>query len=259
MRKLFLILIALLLVANSGFCDSKKWQVDKSTHFVVYYADAPQDFIEEVIKEAEDCYKEITTNLGFTRHNFWLWDERAKIYIHKDAQDYRKASQQPDWSVGAASLREKVINTYPLASGFFDSLLPHELGHIIFREFVGLTADVPIWLDEGVACFQEKSRRWGTNKIVQEAIENNRFIPIYEISRASFSTTGDKKIIELLYAESASIVYFLIVKHGKYNFAKFCKGLRDGKRLDDAIKSAYLRYKNLKELNDAWVKYLKNG
>ena len=258
MRKLFLLFIILFLLVSSGFCDSHEWKIEKSTHFIVYYIDAPPDFIKEVIKESEDCYKEITSNLGFTRYDFWLWDERAKIYIYEDAEDYQKASGQPHWSAGSALVRTKTINTYPLAAGFFDSLLPHELGHIIFREFVGLNADVPIWLDEGVACFQEKARRWGANKTVKKAIKNNTFVPLYEITRRSFTSAQDRKSIELLYAESASIVYFLIVKRGKYNFVKFCRALRDGKRLDEAISSAYPRYKNLKELNNAWIRYLKN-
>jgi len=258
MKKILSIFIILFLLVNSAFCDSRKWQVRKSSHFIVYYVDAPSDFIEKVIDEAEDYYREITYDLGFTRHDFWLWEDRAKIYIYKDADDYYKSTGQPQWTSGATSYRKKIINTYPLYSGFFDTLLPHELGHIIFREFVGFNADVPIWLDEGVACFQEKARRWGSNRIVKNAIEKNVFIPLNELSKINPHAVKDRNLIELIYAESASIVYFLIVKQGKHNFVKFCRALRDKKRLDDALRSTYIKYKNLQELNDAWVRYIRN-
>lgn len=256
MKKISLIFIILLLVINSAFSDSRKWQIRKSSHFIVHYVDAPSDFIEEVVDEAEDYYREITYDLGFTRKDFWLWEDRAKIYIYEDAEDYYESSGQPNWSSGMAACREKIINTYPLASGFFDTLLPHELGHIIFREFVGFNADVPIWLDEGVACFQEKARRWGSSRIVKNAIKEDIFIPLDELSKVDLRSIQDKDLIDLIYAESASIVYFLIIRQGKHNFVKFCRALRDGKRLEEAIRSAYIKYNNLKELNDAWVRYL---
>jgi len=254
---LFLVLIIIILFASSAFCDSRKWQMRKSSHFIVYYVDAPSDFIEKVIDEAEDYYTQITYDLGFSRKDYWLWEDRAKIYIYEDAENYHESSKRPHWSAGMAACREKIINTYPLAAGFFDTLLPHELGHIIFREFVGFNADVPIWLDEGVACFQEKARRWGSARIVRSAIEENIFIPLNELSKVNLSSIQDRDLVDLIYAESASIVYFLIVEQGKYNFVKFCRALRDGKNLEKALNSTYIKYKNLKELNDAWVRYLR--
>ena len=257
MKKIFLTFIVLFLVINSTFADSRKWQIRKSSHFIIYYVDAPSDFIEKIITNAEDYYRKITYELGFTRYDFWLWDERAKIYIYEDAEDYHKTTGQPTWTSGVAFCQEKTINTYPLASGFFDTLLPHELTHIIFREFVGFNADVPIWLNEGVASYMEESKRWISKKAVKKAIEQNTFMPLDELSKISPHSIQDKNTIDLIYAESASIVYFLIVKQGRHNFVNFCKALKNGKRLDEAIKKAYIKYKNVKELNDAWVRYLK--
>jgi hypothetical protein len=82
---------------------------------------------------AEEYYRSITNELGFTRFNNWLWEDRASIYIYDDSQEYIAATKQPSWSAGLAAYREKKITTYLADAGFFDTLLPHELGHIIFR------------------------------------------------------------------------------------------------------------------------------
>src|SRR3989338_7116526 len=117
--------------------DDKGWNEEKSAHFIVYYKNAEERFVRQTIDKAEEYYKSIAENLGFTRYDFWLWDKRAKIYIYDSAEDYQAATGKPAWSGGVAFSHQKVIETYPWAQGFMQSLLPHELGHIIFREFIG--------------------------------------------------------------------------------------------------------------------------
>ena len=128
----------------------------KNSDFVVYYKDVPIGFVDSVIEAAERYYSEITRDMGFTRYNGWTFDERAKIYIYMDKDDYVDSARQSGWSHGSDQTRQKIIRTFPAAHGFFDSILPHELGHIIFREFVGFYIDIPLWFEEGIAMFQEK-------------------------------------------------------------------------------------------------------
>ncbi len=257
-RKIFLAILVVCLVAPVVFSKDKEWEVKKSTHFIVYYKEAPKEFIENIIESAEDYYHSISSELGLRRKDYWLWDDRAKIYIHSNKDEYVKASGQPHWSSGSALYELKTIHTYPLASGFFDTLLPHELGHIIFREFIGFRRDIPIWLDEGIAMYQEKARRWGSNDVVKKAIKDGSFIPLDELSKMRlWSGLGDETIT-LFYAESTSVVYFLLQEYGRHSFIKFCRELRDGKELEEAFDDAYVRFDTFEELNTAWVRYLEN-
>ena len=57
------------------------------------------------------------------------------------------------------------------------SLLPHELGHIIFREFIGLESNCPSWLDEGVAMYQEKLKRKDIKLKLRQALEEKGLFP----------------------------------------------------------------------------------
>lgn len=236
---------------------AEDWKEHRGRHFLIYYKDAPQDFVLSVEKAAEDYYQEITDNLGFTRYKGWTWEDRSKIYIYRDQDDYVESSRLARWSHGAASARDRVIRTFPSAHGFFDSTLPHELGHIIFREFIGQNTMIPLWLEEGVAMYQERAKRWGANKRVLEAIESGEFIPLPELSGTRLARDSDEALVDLFYAESASIVYFLLTEHGKYRFVNFCKKLKDGDSFLKAFREAYIRFKSIEHLNDAWVSYLK--
>ncbi len=238
-----------------------KWQVSKSTHFFIYYKDAPESFITKVSNEAEGHYGKIADELGFSRFNFWLWDDRAKIYISNNAEDYHSQTGQPQWSQGATMPGSKVIQTFVGAKYFFESILPHEMGHIIFREFVGFTNPaVPLWLDEGVASFQEKLKFAGSDKVLREALAKGAFMDIMKLSQ--FQTyskkDGESAQVELFYLESFSLVNFLIKKFGRENFVSFCQNLRDRKNLESALASNY-NFASLKELDKAWENYIKNG
>lgn len=252
------IIFGLFLFACLRFSEglAEEWQARRSSHFIVYYKEAPEDFIENVIDAAEDYYNSITNDLGFTRYDAWGWDERAKIYIYNDKQEFINATTQPSWAGGSAHIKEKKISTFILEAGFFDSMLPHELGHIIFREFVGERDDLPRWLEEGVASYSEKSRRFTAGKIVKLAIENKKFIPLTELSKINLSALQDKESVDLFYAESASLVYFLLTKFNRYNFIDFCNALKRGESFDTALHRGYPRFDNLADLDKQWQRYL---
>lgn len=258
MKNLFLILtITVAVFTRPALAQEDKWEEYKGQHFIIYYKDAPEDFIKSIESMAEHYYEEITQNLGFTRYKSWSWDERAKIFIYRDADDYVNNARMAKWSHGASSAKDKVIRTFPSAHGFFDSTLPHELGHIIFREFVGYKSQLPLWLDEGVAMYQEKARRWGSTKDVQEALANGTFLSLQQLTDLQLSNNSDQNLVNLFYSEAASIVYFMITQLGEYRFVNFCRELKEGNSMEEALKVAYVRFSNLDALNKAWVDYLK--
>jgi len=243
---------------SRNLCAQEGWKQHQAEHFIIYYKNAPADFVGTVEEMAELYYKEITENLGFTRYKNWTFDRRAKVYICDDKEDYIQTAVQAGWSHGVAFLQKKEILTYPAAHGFFDSTLPHELGHIIFREFIGFNSQIPLWLDEGVAMFQEKAKRWGANKIVKKAIKENKFIPLAELAKIRLDRNTPEDIVELFYAESASVVYYMVTDLGQHRFVRLCREINKGESFEAALRAVYLRFKNVDDLNRNWIKYLEN-
>lgn len=260
--RIFLIIFWMVFVLSSSTTlqaeNTKGWKEHKQrSHFIIYYKEAPLDFIETVAESAEQYYEEIARDLGYTRYVGWTWDDRAKIYIYDSPEDYVDSAQQASWSHGVASPKDKIIRTFPAAHGFFDSTLPHELGHIILREFIGFKAQVPLWFEEGVAMYQEKAKRWGVHDLVRKAIADGKFIPLNELSVHYPNGRMPTEVVDLFYAESASIIIYLIQEHGEHRFVQFCRELQEGRPFEWSLNSAYAQFDDLEDLNKQWMNYLK--
>lgn len=257
-KNILFALIAVLIFYNNVRAENEKWRETKSKHFIVYYKSASDVFLDNLVDAAEDYYDEIADNLGFTRFDFWLWEDRAKIYIYDDADDYKRSTGQPGWSAGSVLPKGKIIKTFPSEMGFFNSILPHEMGHIIFREFVGFdNPAIPLWLDEGVASYQEKSKHIFFRKMIEDALREDNLFDIQELTRLNPAQINDQNKVNLFYAQTLGIIDYLVEEFGKDKFVYFCRGLRDKKNLEEALDYAY-PFKNLQELEKAWLRYMED-
>jgi len=278
MRRFFLFIIIFSLFSSSVF--AQQWQELKGEHFIIYYV-SDEAFARKVRDTAEVYYRQIALDLGYPRYSeFWLWDKRVKIYLYPDHSSFLKATGQPEWSQGMADYGKKEIVGYNLSQVFLDSILPHEMAHLIFRDFVGFKGEIPLWLDEGVAQWAEKNKRDYIKKIIKKAYDEDRLLSLEDLMRldirnirnkdevyvrSTTSKTGEPRVlflsgdnlVSLYYLESVSLVGFLIETFGSDSFSHFCRQLRDGKRINEALTSTYPNYiRNLEDLERRWRKYL---
>jgi len=67
----------------------------------------------------------------------------------------------------------------------------------------------------------------------------------------------DPNIVNLFYAQSLSVVDFLISKFGNGRFADLCRSLKNGKSFEEALALAYTNIiENLDELQERWIKHI---
>ena len=232
------------------------WKEAKSEHFIIYYLDDDK-FAEEVSAQAEQYYNKIASDLGYSRYdNFWTWDNRAKIYIYRNREDYLTATGAKEWSYGFAAYGAKTIVSYAHSEKFFTMLLPHELTHLVFRDFVGFKGQVPVWLDEGVAQWEEEGKRKAAIDMVKEMIANKTIIPLSQLMQMDIAQESDSGISNKFYIEAVTIVGFLIKQYGESRFTIFCRDLRDGGTINEALSSAYSdSVRDIGELEKEWLKY----
>jgi len=230
------------------------WQTEKSQHFIVYYQEAPSGFISELISKAEAYYNSIVEELGYRRFDFWSWDNRAKIYLYKNIDDFRSDTQRSAWTGAVVSVTSRTIKTFLGQQYFFDSLLPHEMTHIIFREFIGTKVRLPLWIDEGVASSQEKTYLRARMQTARDLINTNQYIKLDEFSQLSDAGANNMSP-NAFYAQAASLIVFLIQAQGKDSFLDFSRYLRDGVDWKSALLKAY-RFSSLEDLEGAWKEYM---
>ena len=235
--------------------DNQPWQIFKSTHFLIYYKNAKEAQLNELAARAEEYYNKITDGLGFNRFNFWTWDNRARIYLFDNQKEYVDETGDPNWSAGRAEVDRKLIQTFITARGFLDNVLPHEMAHIIFREMVGFNNPaIPLWLEEGVASYQEQKIYFAKADLANKIRQGN-FISFDELNKMEGAGLRAQDEVGLFYAESFSLVKYLIAEFGKDRFVLFCQNLRDKRDLARSLILTY-SFKDLKDFESSWRKYI---
>jgi len=272
--------LCLILLLTCRYAFAQSWQEASDEHFIVYFIDNDK-FAKDVLDKAELYYRDIASELGYPRYSeFWTWDKRVKIYIYPNHDSFLKATGQPQWSEGMADYNAKAIMSYAWSQGFVDSLLPHEMAHLIFRDFVGFKGEIPLWLDEGVAQWAEKPKREHIKALAKQCFDNDSILSLEDMMkldirkvtstdrvyiRSTRTKEGERGVLFLsgdnlvntYYLQSVSLVGFLIERFGSLSFASFCRELRDGKSLEQAISGAYGDHmRTLAELEDQWREYL---
>jgi hypothetical protein len=287
---IYSVLFFILLLAfqpNPSQATDDKWLELKGEHFIVF-TPGPENFknsslAKETLEKAEKYYKSIAFDLdSASSGNFWTWDNRIKIYLYPQKELYLKATGQPDWSEGMADKKTKEIASFIGSRKFLESVLPHEITHLIFENMLGGENTVPRWLDEGVAQWEEDlTTQHDFQKKARDLFQNDSLLSLKDIFRINikYFNKEDKKIffrtvhtqddhlgllvlssnnlIDSYYIESASIVGFLKGSYGTEHFLQFCHELQNGKTFEESLILAYPEYiKTVEELEDKWRAYL---
>ena len=259
----FLLTICVLAVTGRGIC-APPWSQLKEQHFVVYYTPDDESLGRLVLRKAEEYYSRIALEIGYSRYStFWTWDDRVKIFIFPDQKSYRQSTGQPQWSTGYANkdshlFKTRMIVTFRQEDQFLDGLLPHEISHLILHDFVGFERTIPIWFDEGVAQLNESDKKNIAHQVMTKLIVQNQFIPLDALMQWDIRRETDSKKVSVFYAQSVSVVDFLIHEYGSDAFSFLCRNLKDGKDMEEAIRVAYSgSLDSVSILQEKWMRYMK--
>ena len=257
-----IISILVFLICNISLIEAKEISLKelRSEHFIIkYQRGVSTGYIYKIKHEAEYDYRYITQEFHLIRGNFWTWENRARIFIAASRQSFLKNFPCYKWSQACVDYRKKSIWTYAGQKGFFDTLR-HEMTHIIFREYIGYR-NFPLWLDEGMAVYMEQSpyplqvRR--SINYMRKAIRLGRYFSFNKMAvvDVNYLNSLSESKIDLFYQQAFSMIYFLIKRYGRDNFAEFLRGLKGGKGLMEALTSAYPEISTMNNFQKRWKKF----
>ncbi|MBI2958133.1 MAG: peptidase MA domain-containing protein [Chloroflexi bacterium] len=166
---------------------------------------------------------------------------QVRIYIYGSAQELQGALLFPQEWTGGVSFGEFdviAIGVAPSNLGFGLRAVPHELSHWIIGQmtFNNYGAGMPVWLDEGLATYGEGPATAGYDAMVENAARTGILISVKSLS-SPFSALPDQALLS--YAESRSIVAYLIQTYGRDKMDHLLDVFREGSGFDDALKSVY--------------------
>jgi len=254
------VLVLIGLGSKEAFADNKDMRELRSEHFLIYHdKDVSRSYATQIKNTAERFYRTITQEFRLVRDNPWLWDNRAKIYIAKDKEDYQERFRCASWSAACVDYRRKIVYTY-YGHKEFKSIFVHELTHIILREYIG-QQNIPLWLDEGVATYMEDKYGGGIYKkklwFIKKKISDEKYIKLKELNKISYSELEDKANddVNFFYLESFSIVNFVINKYGRYKFSNLLRQLEKGFSVEEAFSKIFYKFRTLEDLEKEWKRF----
>jgi hypothetical protein len=255
----FCLFFSLLLFVHgpAAFSDEGPWDSAESRHFTVYFQrEGGVGEAGRVLAEAELVRKRLRRKWKpFSPWAFWRHEKRCHIYLYPTKEDFLAATRRPSWSRSAAmDADEKIIALSRDSPTILDAELPHEIAHIYFRQWLGGSGPLPLWIDEGVALTEEAAPRDPLGEILSVRIRERRVIPFKSLLRFTRMEGLDRDGIILFYSQSRSLVKYLVGQFGHERFLRFSRLLVNGSPFQQAWADAFdLPFGGLEALQNQWL------
>jgi hypothetical protein len=250
-----------------GRRPSRAWREDRSRPLPD--PPVPPGFVKSVTRHfnvyaerypASDQFLELLENLhanlmlDLAPFSPWADDQRVSVFLFKNQDTYRQVTGRPPWSGGASSVPKRKVYVYE--SDELPGILAHELTHIYYDGFYLSGENDPLWLSEGMATVSQVERGLAAPNWLREnleILEAGGGFPLSELMRVRTTSGWPDEKVRLWYAESYSVVRYLLRTQYRSSFYKFSSSLRDGRPVSEALYRAYgAPYTRLRALEIAW-------
>lgn len=225
--------------------DVHPWQTLTGGQLSVHYYGIKESFAQDMLDAGLEGMERNAKDAGLTT------EDPVDIYVYPNYDDLRDAIlYEPSWTGGQAFSDQNIVIMGTAASNanWDKATIIHELTHVLVGHFTfSCLGDVPQWLNEGLAVYSEGPLDAQFQQPLDRAIQNDTLLSVASIS-GSFSEVSDKA--NLSYAESYSLVNYLIETYGQTKMTELLGGLRDGLTLDQALQQTYGF--DVNGLEDAW-------
>lgn len=213
---------------------SHDWQSLASDQVTILWYKGDLSFAHQLLDAADEALERLAGEVGVTL------EQPVKIYIYASSGDLQDALVYPqEWTGGVAfSDYSTIVIGVSLGDLTWGKrAIAHELGHlVVHQEVFGSYGDLPTWLDEGLAMDAEGELRSDLQGMLNAAIAHDDLFSVRTIA-SSFPTDPDEA--KLSYAESYSLVQFLIDNYGSDEILALLDVFKEGSTYDDALLEVY--------------------
>ena len=234
-----------------SFDDTRyKWQKVGDDKISIFWYQGNRSFADELLKAAQDAATKLGKDTG-------VFIERpVSLYIYGNYRDLRGSIVAPEeWTGGVAYAGFNIISIgiSPNNLEWGKKAVAHELGHLITHQVTvsPYGATIPPWLDEGLAMHAEGQQGNSDKEALVKSIEDGRLATLQSLSSPF---PADAQEAFYAYAQSQSVVEYMINTFGKDKLNHLLVLLNDGNSMDDALLKTYDF--NLSGLDEAWIEYM---
>ncbi|GAC1647045.1 MAG: hypothetical protein NVS4B12_14510 [Ktedonobacteraceae bacterium] len=191
------------------------WQQLTQAQVQIHWYGQSTGFGQIVLSQAIDNIKRISGNLGGTLlHPINLW-------VYHTPDDFR-GSLPPgihEWVGGIAfpSLNEADIVVDSTNADTLIRDMPHELTHLVFHQLTEHGILAPLWLDEGLAVYNQTYREPDMDQHFKQALATHTLLRLNTIS---YTFPADADTAYLAYAQSWKLISYMYTTFGQAKMAK---------------------------------------
>jgi hypothetical protein len=229
--------------------DRFDWQTLAGDVVTLHWYAGDDAFAERALRIGEDAIRNAADLLGVPEVapvDFFVYDSPEALYGAMGPGTRENVGGQAN---SATRTLIGTIRTSDIASDWVDTLVTHELTHIVFADATDNPYhQPPRWLNEGLAVYLSDGYGVGDRAQVAGAAANGTLIPLTGIG-GLFPTTYER--FSLAYAESVSSVDFFIDTYGRDTLVRLITSYRDGVTDDEAFRAA--TGQDLAAFDDAWL------
>lgn len=210
------------------------WGNLTSDDISLFWYEGDISFAQELLDAAHEALGRLADDIGVSM------EQPARLYIYASSSDLQGALVYPqEWTGGVAFFDYGIIaiGISPNDLAWGKRAIAHELGHLVVHQVVfGPYGELPTWLDEGLAMDAEGDLRSDLQRRIDRAVANDELFSVRSIS-SSFPTDSDEAA--LCYAESYSVVQFLLDNYGRDKILELLNVFQRGSTYDDALLEVY--------------------
>ena len=192
------------------------------------------EFAVETLDLCEQTYGRILTDTGLIS-----FTQRApyELVLYGSQDEYRKKTGQADWSSGIT-----VGNSiYAYVSPTLNGVLSHQMAHVIWLEFMnGRLGDQQRWVNEGFAVYEDATARTRGNELFGGLLSVLRSAPMPMDQLENMAPNTERAYeTSLWYAQSESMIRFMIERGGRIGFGQFLGSIQQNQSFDSAISAGF--------------------
>jgi len=214
--------------------DRYPWHSLTEGKVTVYWYEGDVSFAQELMATAHQALARLAEDTGA------YLEKPARLYIYANAQDLRGAMIYPqEWTGGVAFTRYGIIaiGISPDNIDWGKGAIAHELTHLVIHQMtLNPYGGLPTWLDEGLAMYNEGELAPIFVYYLNIAIAGDSLISVRSLS-SPFSAYTEESLLS--YAESYSLVEFLINNYGQAKMLELLLTFRQGSSYDAALEKVY--------------------
>ena len=214
--------------------DRYDWRELESDNLTLHWYVGDEEFATTLMDVCQEAIDTLAVDVG-TR-----LEQHIEVYLYASATDLRQAMVYPQEWTGGVAFTEYGIIAIGLGPGDLSwgiRALRHELTHLVVHAATfSPYGNLPTWLDEGLAMYNEGQPAAGFVSILRNAVENEGLLSLRTLS-GPFSADPTKAYLS--YAQSHSVVEYLLAEYGSDKMHQLLMTFKAGATIERALNDTY--------------------